>query len=70
MHHFIGGPEKETNMKASAVITQSVHIEFKYLFTGIGCFKGTFSLQSEMVPNHSSRCVAHALQQPFKDKLD
>ena len=32
-------------MKATAELTQSVHNKFKDIFTGIACFKGTFSLQ-------------------------
>ena len=43
------------------------------MFNGIGCFEGTFSLQ--LKPNSKPyqvppRCVAYALQKPFKDELE
>ena len=42
-------------------------------FDGIGCFKGIFSLQ--LKPDSKTyqvplRCVAYALQKPFKEELD
>ena len=46
---------------------------FDNVFNGIGCFKGTFSLQLKpdskpyQVP---PRCVAYALQKLFKEELD
>ena len=33
-----------TDMKSSAECTETVHDEFKDVFTGVGYFKGTFSL--------------------------
>ena len=46
---------------------------FDNVFNGIGCFKGTFSLQ--LKPDNRPyqvppRCVAYVLQKPFKDELD
>ena len=46
---------------------------FDNVFNAIGCFEGTFSLQ--LKPNSKPyqaplRCVAYALQKPFKDELE
>ena len=43
------------------------------VFNGIGCFEGIFSLQlkPDSKPYQAPlRCVAYALQKPFKDELD
>ena len=45
--YFIAGPEKDADMKASDVLLQTIHNEFKDVFTGIGCFKATYLLQAE-----------------------
>ena len=50
-----------------------MHTVFDNVFKGIGCFKGTFSLQlkPDSKPYHAPlRHVAYALQKPFKDELD
>ena len=49
------------------------HETFGNLFNGIGCFKGTFSLQFK--PNSKQyqappKHVAYALQKPFKEELE
>ena len=52
---------------------QRMHNMFDNVFNGIGCFKGTFSLQlkPESKPYQVSlRHVAYMLQKPFKDELD
>ena len=56
--YFISGPEKETDMKVSAVITHAIHINntdntqwVKLVFTGIDCFKETFYYRSKMGSN-------------------
>ena len=70
---FIAGPEKETKRKASARLTEFIHNVFKDVFSGIGCFEGTVSLQVKegskpcKVP---PRCVAYALQQLFSEELE
>ena len=52
---------------------QKIHDAFGNVFNGIGCFKGTFSLQLKpdskpyQVP---PRLVAHMLQKPFKEELE
>ena len=54
-------------------MTQRIHEKFEDMFNGIGCFKGTFSLQLKLdskpyqVP---PRHVAYALQKLFKEELE
>ena len=54
-------------------MTQKIHNSYNDVFNGIGCFKGTFLLQLKpdskpyQVP---PRCVAYALQKPFKEELE
>ena len=46
---------------------------FDYVFNGIGCFKGTFSLQlkPDSKPYQAPlRHVAYVLQKPFKEELN
>ena len=52
---------------------QQVQIDCKDVFTGIGCFVGTFSLQVKLdskLYQVSPRCIAYALQKPFKEALE
>ena len=56
-------------MKASAVTIESIHNQFKDVFTGIECFKGTFSLQvkDSTKPYQGPQiCVAYTLNNPLK----
>ena len=58
--------------RVSAEIMQQLQRDFTDLFTGIGCFDETFSLQvkTDSKPyNVLPRCVAYALQKPFKEEL-
>ena len=54
-------------------MTKGIHEKFGDMFNGIGCFKGTFSLQLKpdskpyQVP---PRCMAYALQKLFKEELE
>ena len=51
---------------------QNIHTRFGDVFNGIGCFEGTFSLQlkPDSKPHQAPpRCVAYALQTPFKEEL-
>ena len=63
------GPSKDSNKRVRAEITQQLQRHFKDVFTGIGCFDGTYSLQVKLdskpyqVP---PRCVAYVLHKPFK----
>ena len=45
MDYFVAGPDKKANMAPSAKTTQELHSKYSDLFSGIGCFKGTLSLQ-------------------------
>ena len=54
-------------------MVQKIHDTFGNIFNGIGCFEGTFSLQLNLdsKPNQAPpRCVAYALQKPFKEELE
>ena len=67
--YFLSCPNVETGKRKSAELTQQMHAEFDDVFTGIGCFEGTFSLQ--LKPNNRpyqvpQRCVAYALQNHSK----
>ena len=57
---------------SSITMTQSIHSRFGNVFNGIGCFKGTFSLQLKLdsKPYQAPpRCVTYVLQEPFKEEL-
>ena len=41
---FLQAPSKESDKKSTAEITTQLQKEFEDVFTGIGCFDGTFSL--------------------------
>ena len=54
-------------------ITQYLQRDFTDAFNGIGCFHGAFPLQvkRDSKPYQASlRCVAYALQKPFKEELE
>ena len=54
-------------------MTQKIHDTFGDIFNGIGCFKGTFSLQlkPDSKPYQAPpRYVAYVLQKPFKEELN
>ena len=62
----------DADKRGSIAMTQSIHSRFGNIFNGIGCFKGTFSLQlkPDSKPYQAPpRCVAYALQEPFKEEL-
>ena len=53
-------------------MTQRIHEMYGEVFNGIGCFKGTFSLQLKLDSKPYQalpRCIAYALQKPFKEEL-
>ena len=53
-------------------MTQRIHEEYDKVFNGIGCFKGTFSLQlkPDSKPYQAPpRHVAYVLQKPFQEEL-
>ena len=43
--YFLPGLNSDSDKKASDEITQWLQRKFKDIFSGIGCFNGTFSLQ-------------------------
>ena len=44
-NYFLSSPNIEVDKRKSIKITQRIHNVFDNVFNGIGCFKGTFSLQ-------------------------
>ena len=72
-NYFLSSPNVEADKRKSIKLMQEVHNTFGDVFNGIGCFKGTFSLQHKpdsklyQVP---LRHVAYALQKPFKEELE
>ena len=71
-NRFLSSPNMEIDKRKSAELTQKIYNVFDNIFTGIGCFEGTFSLQLkpdskpyQVPPRH----VAYALHKPFKDEL-
>ena len=66
--YFAAGPNTEPDMAASAKTTIKLHNESSKVFTGIGCFKGTFSLKvkEDTKPIQAPpRSVEYALQELF-----
>ena len=58
--------------RSSSAMIQSIHTSIGNVFNGIGCFKGTFSLQlkaDSKICQALPRCVAYVLQKPFKEEL-
>ena len=71
--YFLPGPNSDSDTRGSTDITQQLQKEFKDVFNGIGCFNGTFSLQVKPYSKPywtPPRCVAYALQWPFKEELE
>ena len=68
----VGAPENNTNMPnyfrsntnkaadkgTSKVLTNKIHNELSNVFSGIGCFEGTFGLQVK----DGSHCMSHPLE--------
>ena len=62
----------DADKRSSIAMMQRIHTRFGNIFNGIGCFKGTFSLQlkPDSKPFQAPpRCVAYALWEPFKKEL-
>ena len=71
--YFLSSPNVEADKMKSIKLTQRVHNVFGNVFNGIGCFKGTFSLQlkPDSKPYQAPpRHVAYMLQKLFKEELD
>ena len=54
--YFIPGPTQDNDKRVSAEITEQQQRDFKDVFTVIGCFDGTFSLQVKPDSKHT-RCI-------------
>ena len=70
--YFHFSDNKEADKRASEAITNRTHDEFNDLFSGIGCFESTVSLQVKEscgpYQTHTRR-VVYALQKPLKEEL-
>ena len=72
INYFLSSPNMEVDKRKSIELMQKIHNVFD-VFIGIGCFKGTFSLQlkSDSKPYQVPlRHIPYVLQKPFKDELD
>ena len=72
-NYFLSSPNVEADERKSIELMLKIHTTFGDMFNGIGCFKGTFSLQ--LKPNSKPyqvppRRVAYVLQKPFKEELE
>ena len=73
INYFLLGLRQDNDKGVSAQIMQQLQKDFKDVFTEIGCFDGTFSLQVtldnqpyQVLPRH----VVYALKKPFKEELE
>ena len=71
INYFFSSSNVDADKGKSSDMTQKIHNMFGDVFNGIGCFKGTFSLQLkpdskpyQMPPRH----VAYVLQKPIKEE--
>ena len=72
INYFFLSSNVEADKRKSSEIMQKIHTTFGDVFNGIGCFKGTFSLQfkPDSKPYQAPpRHVAYALQKLFKEEL-
>ena len=73
INYFFSSADIDADKRKSSAMMQKIHDTFGNLCNGIGCFKGTFSLQ--LKPNSKPyqmppRQVAYMLQKPFKEELE
>ena len=72
-NYFLSSPNVEADKRKSIKLMQKIHNTFGDVFNGIGCFKGTFSLQlkPDSKPYQAPpRHVAYVLQKLFKEELE
>ena len=72
INYFYLSNNIDADKRSSTDMMQKIHTRFGSVFNGIGCFKGTFSLQlkPDSKPYQAPpRHVAYALQEPFKEEL-
>ena len=70
---FLPGPNQYNDQRVTLEITQQLQKEFRDVFNGIGCFNRTFSFQLKLgtkTYQAPPRCMAYALQKPFKEELE
>ena len=70
--YFRSSTDKEAEKKESHLIIQNIHSKFSDVFTGIGCFKGTFKLQvrgGSHTYQASPRRAAYVLQESLMEEL-
>ena len=73
INYFAAGLDRESDLKAIAKLEDSIYKEFAAVFSGIGCFKGAFSLQVKEYkkPYQASlRHMAYILQESPKKESD
>ena len=71
-NYFFSSPNVEADKRKSIELTQEVHNTFGDVFSGIGCFEDTFSLQlkpDSKLYQAPMRHVEYALQKPLKEEL-
>ena len=72
INYFHSSNNIDADKRSSITMIQKIHTRFHNVFNGIGCFKGTFSLQlkPDSKPYQAPpRHVAYMLQEPFKEEL-
>ena len=72
INYFYSSTNIDADKRSSSAMMQSTHMRFGDIFNGIGCLKGTFSLQlkPDSKPYQAPpRHVAYVLQKPFKEEL-
>ena len=72
INYFYSSKDPEGDKRQSNDMKQKIHDTYGNGFNGIGCFKGTFSLQlkPDSKPYQAPpRHMAYALQKPFKEEL-
>ena len=73
INYFFSSNNTDADKRKGSKMTQKMHDKFCNAFNGIGCFEDTFSLQlkPDSKPYQAPpRCVAYALQKPFKEELE
>ena len=73
INYFYSLNDIDADKRKSSTMMQKIHEKFGNVFNGIGCFKGTFSLQ--LMPDSKPyqvppRHVAYVLQKLFKEELE
>ena len=73
INYVYSSKNTEADKRESDAMTKKIHNTYGNVFNGIGCFKGTFSLQPQpdSKPYQAPpRYVAYALQKLFREELE